>query len=111
MTSLVKKVDALIEANKAKQLRSYLVLLADDADEAEETLKELGKKNNISNVKLTVFDGIAGPPKYKISKDADLTVLHWKGRVVAKNNAYTKAEFNGDAIKEVIDSAKNTILK
>jgi len=111
LTSLVKKVDALIEANKAKQLRSYLVLLADDADEAEETLIALGKKNNINHVKLTVFDGIAGPPKYQISKDADLTVLHWKGRVVAKNNAYTKAEFNSDAIKEVIESAKGSILK
>ena len=52
-----------------------------------------------------------GPPKYQISKDADLTVLHWKGRVVAKNNAYTKAEFNSDAIKEVIESAKGSILK
>ncbi|NQV25972.1 MAG: hypothetical protein HQ518_16555 [Rhodopirellula sp.] len=51
---------------------------------------------------LTMFDGITGPEKYKISKDAETTVLLWKGRSVKANHAFAKDKFNKDSTAAVL---------
>ena len=77
LASLVKQIDAKAGSFKRgkKPLRAFVILLTDDPDAAEGKLKALAKKHNIKNVPLTVFDGVAGPPSYKISQDAEVTAL------------------------------------
>lgn len=49
-----------------------------------------------------MFDGIAGPAKYNISKDAETTVLLWKGLTVQTNHAYAKGKFDKDSSAAVL---------
>ncbi|MCH7990340.1 MAG: hypothetical protein IID46_14460, partial [Planctomycetes bacterium] len=49
---------------------------------------------------LTIFDGIAGPPKYKIAEGADVTVLMWRGQTVKVNHALAK--LNKKTIKKIL---------
>ena len=49
-----------------------------------------------------MFDGITGPEKYKISKDAETTVLLWKGRSITSNHAFAKGKFNKDSTAAVM---------
>jgi hypothetical protein len=49
-----------------------------------------------------MFDGVAGPAKYKISKDAETTVLLWKGLTVQTNHAFAKGKFNKDSTVAVL---------
>jgi hypothetical protein len=97
LTSLVKKLD---KATKEKDIKSFVVLMSDE-ENAEEQLKTLADKNGIKNTVLTK-DNVSGPPAYKISKDADVTVLLYNKRKVEVNHAYRKGEFNQKAVDTVV---------
>lgn len=111
VAKMIQGIDKSVEKNSAKQLRSYVVLMTDDPDAEEAKLKKIAAKYEIKNVPLTTFDGVKGPPSYKISKKAEVTVLMWKGSKVHANHAFAKAkDVDKKSAKAVVaDSAK--ILK
>lgn len=104
LASLVKKIDSQAGSYKGgkKPLRSFVVYLTDDPDAAEGKLKEFATKNGIKNIPLTIFDGVSGPPKYKIAKEADLTVLLWKKQKVEANHAYGTGQFDAKGVEAVV---------
>ena len=65
-------------------------------------MKELAEKEKISKTPLTVFQTSEGPDNYKISQDADITVLMWKGLKVKANHAFGKEKLSADDIKQVV---------
>ena len=83
-------------------MKSFVVLLTNDPDADEAKLEALAKKHNIKAVPLTMFDGVAGPAKYKISKDAETTVLLWKGLSVKANHAFAKGKFKEESTVAVL---------
>lgn len=109
LTSLVKQIDEQVAKNEDKKLASFVVLLSDDPDADEAKLKELAEKAGIktgkeANVPLTIYDGVAGPPNYKIAEEAEVTVLHWKGLKAVVNHAYPKGKLDKAAVKEIVES-------
>ena len=110
MASLVKQVDETVAKNESKDMRAFLVVLTEDADAVEPKLKEMAEKQGIKKVPLTIFEGSSGPSSYKISKDADLTVLMWKGLKVQANHALEKGKLDAKGVTAIVDDTK-TILK
>ena len=109
LASLVKQIDKQVAKNKEKDMRAFVVLLTDEVDAAEKKLVVFAKKHGIKNVPLTVFDGIAGPPKYKIAKDAEVTVMLWRGndKTVKANHAFRKGQLKAANVKAIgKDTAK-----
>ena len=102
LTSLVKKIEKIVADNSEKKMAAFVVHLTDDPDASEETLKKLAKKHGIKNVPLTNFDGLAGPPDYKIAEEADVTVLMWVKGTVKVNFALRKGELTKKKIKEIV---------
>lgn len=100
LASLVKQIDKKIAENTDQKLASFVVLLTDDPDELEPKLKALAIKHKIKNVPLTIFDGIAGPPKYKIAEGAGVTVLMWRKHTVKVN--YALAKLNKKSVKKIV---------
>ena len=86
LASLVKSLDSEIARNKS--LKSFVVVLTDDADKTSETLKTLAHECGVKNIPLTLVESPSGPPSYKIAKDAAVTVMMWKGTEVKVNHAY-----------------------
>ena len=109
MASLVKQVDETVAKNEDKKMAAFLVVLTEDADAAEAKLKALAEKQGIKKVPLTIFEGASGPDSYKISKDADLTVLMWKGQTVKANHALEKGKLDAKGVKAIVNDTK-TIL-
>jgi len=110
LASLVKQVDSFVGDNKSQQASAFVVLLTNDPDADEPKIKEFAKKHGIKNVPLTLFDGEAGPPSYKVSNEAEVTVLMWKGQSVKANHAFGKDGLDEAAVKKVVaDTSK--ILK
>jgi hypothetical protein len=110
LTSLVKQIDAVVGKNEDKKMASFVVVLTEDADGVAPKLEAIADKEKITNTPLTIFDGTAGPPSYKIAKDADVTVLMWQGLSVKVNHALAKGELKADTIKKIVaDTAE--ILK
>src|SRR4051812_15399012 len=94
LTSLVKKLD---KASQDKDIKSFVVLLNDD-ESIEDQLKSLADKNAIKKTVLTK-DNVAGPPGYKIAKDAEVTVIFYNKRKVEANHAFRKGEFDSKAVE------------
>ena len=110
LTSLVKQIDDQVAKNEDKKMASFVILLSNDADADEAKLKTLAEKAGIKHVPLTVFDGIAGPPNYKIAEDAEVTVLHWLERKTVVNHAFAKGKLDKEGVKKVVDATAE-ILK
>lgn len=104
LASLVKQIDAKVGANKDQRMAAFVVLLTDDPDAAEGKLQAFAKKHNIKNVPLTIFDGVAGPPRYKIAKGADVTVMLWKRTAVKANHTFAKGKLDKKGIEAVVKS-------
>ena len=110
LASLVKQIDTVVGKNLDKKMAAFVVLLTDDPDAAEPKLKELAKKQGVKDTPLTYFDGLAGPPKYKIAKEADVTVMMWVNHTVKVNHALAKGQLNKAAIKKIVADTEK-ILK
>lgn len=104
LTSLVKQIDEQVAKNEEKKMASFVILLSNDADADEAKLKTLAEKSGIKHVPLTIFDGLAGPPNYKIAEDAEVTVVHWLGRKAVVNHAFAKGKLDKDGVKKVVES-------
>lgn len=110
LASLVRQIDEKIGTNSDKKMAGFVVLLTNDPDAVEPKLKELAEKHKLKNTPLTVFEGAAGPPEYKISKESDVTVMMWLERDVKVNYVFEKGKLDKAAIEKIVkDTAK--ILK
>lgn len=110
LTSLVSELDKLVSpaapAGRAGCTHAFVVFLTDDPDALESKLTDVAAKAKIKNTPLTIYDGIAGHPDYKVSKDAEVTVMMWTKRKVDVNFAFGKGELDKDAIKKIVEAAK-----
>ena len=102
LTSLVKKIDKLVLKNRKKQMKAFVILLTEDPDADEAKLKKLAEKHGIKFVPLTLFDGLAGPPNYRISKDAETTVMLWRDVKIKANFAFEKGKLDKKAIAKIV---------
>lgn len=100
LASLVKAVDAEIAKNS--KLKSFVVVLTDDGDATAATLRTLAKECGVKHIPLTLVESPSGPPAYKIAKDADITVMMWKGIEVMANHAYKKGDLTEAEVKTIV---------
>ena len=109
LTSLVKQIDVVV-AKQAK-MRCLVMFLSDDQEALKPRLKDLARKHNIKHTSLAIFlDGSAGPYRYKIAKDAEVTIIMWVKGIVKVNYAFAKGELNKASVKKVV-AATSKILK
>src|SRR5262245_57342853 len=100
LTSLVKKLDAAAAKNKDAHMGSFFVFCTDQ-EGLEAKLKEFVDKEKIEKVVLTI-DNPAEPSRYKIAKDADVTVVLYTGQKVKANHAYKKGELTAAEVDKIL---------
>jgi len=100
LTSLVKKVDA-VNKDQGKKMGSFVVVLGDD-ESTDKKLKELAEKEKVEKTILTTFAKKDGPADYDIAKDADVTVICYKGKKVKTNRAFKKGEFKAEDVDKIL---------
>jgi hypothetical protein len=100
LTRLVNTLDAEAVKHKSARLKVIVVLLSDD-DALENNLKEYGEKQGIKQVYLAIMEP-TGPKHYKLSKEADVTVLLYKRQKVQANHAFKKGELNEDGRDKIV---------
>lgn len=110
VAELVKQVDAKVGENGDKQMKAFVVLLTDNPDADGKKLEKLAETANVKHVPLTIFDGQAGPPDYKIAKEADVSVMMWVGGKVQVNEAFAKGGLKKENVEGLV-KATGEILK
>jgi hypothetical protein len=109
LTSLVKKIDAETGKNKDARMGSFVVFCS-DAEGLEAQLKKLADKEKLKDIILAI-DNPAGPPKYKVAKDADVTVVLYLGHKVEANFAFKKGELDDKKVEEVVKALPKILKK
>src|SRR5262245_23319266 len=105
LQKLISAVETATEKNSKADLNSFVVFCS-DSDKLEGKLKAFAEKAKLKNVVLAI-ESAEGPEKYGIAKDADVTVLLYKERVVVANHTFAKGKLTEkDADKIVADIAK-----
>jgi len=107
LASLVKQLDAVAGKNEEKKMTGFVVLLSEDPDADETKIQEFAEKHGIKNLPLTIFDGVAGPPRYKLAEGADVTVHLYVRKEVKANHAFAKGDLTAAAVEQVVaDTSK-----
>lgn len=109
VADLVKQIDGVVGKNKDQKMAAFVVVLTDDPDAQEPKLQKAAKRDKLQHTPLTVFDGEAGPPEYKVSENADLTVMMWVDSDVKVNHALTKDKLTEDSIKKIVADTKKIL--
>ncbi len=109
VTDLVKQIDAQVGQNKDQKMAAFVVLISDDPDKAEPQLEEVAKDAKIKNTPLTIVEGETGPPNYKLSKDAEVTVMMWVDSQVKVNEAFAKGKLDKKAVDKLVAETKKIL--
>ena len=99
---LIAALEKVTAANSKCEMGAFVVFLTDD-DKAADKLKDVSDKLKLKNVTLAV-DNPAGPNKYEVSKDADLTVVLYAERTSKVNMAFAKGKITDKDIEAIVKS-------
>jgi hypothetical protein len=100
LATLIKKIDAVTEQHKNHEMGSFVVFLS-DKEGLDKELKEMANETGLKKIVLAI-DNPAGPEKYKVSKDADVTVVLYTEHVVKANYAFAKGQLNEKQIDKIV---------
>jgi hypothetical protein len=110
LAMLLKELDKKVAANSDKKLSSFVNLLGKDADALKAEGKELASKNKLENVAVVVpEENENGPEDYKISPDADVTVLIYRNNKVAANHAVSAGKLDQKEVARILDDTKKIL--
>src|SRR5262249_12718825 len=100
VAALIKKIDAATVKNAGGEMGSFVVFCCAEAG-LDKKLRSLAEKEKIQKCILSI-DEPAGPEGYKVSKDADVTVVLYTKHTVKANHACRKGELKDKAIDRVL---------
>jgi len=109
LTSLVKKLDEATAKNRDAMMGSFVVFCNDD-DGLEKKLQQLAEKEKFKEIILAI-DSASGPTKYKIAKEADVTVVLYNEHKVEANFVFKKGELNDKKVEEIMKALPKILPK
>jgi hypothetical protein len=106
---LLAKLDA---AGAGKQATGYKVWMTQLAPTADlDALAGWSQKQGLKGVPVGAFEGADGPPAYRLSPDADVTVLLFVKTQVVANFAFRRGELTDKAIEDVVGATPKLFAK
>lgn len=107
VVKLIKQIDSIVGKNRDEKMAAFVVLLSDQPETQTENLKTVASKNALTHTPLTVYSDSEGPASYRLSKDADVTVMMWVDEEVKVNHALKLTDLNAEMIAAISgDTAK-----
>jgi hypothetical protein len=107
---LAKAVDGVVAKNEDARMAGFLVLMTEDPDKSKDVLSATAEKAKITKLPLTTFKGTEGPSAYKISKDAEVTVMMWVDGAVKVSKGFEKAkQLDAKAIDSLVAETKQIL--
>jgi hypothetical protein len=108
---LVQKLDRAVADHKADELRAWVTFLSDDQAALDPKVVRWGKEHAVRNVPLGVFEDVAGPPSYRLARDADVTVLLFVKQKVVANFAFRAGELTDDRAAAALEALPRILGK
>lgn len=103
LATLVKELDKVVASNADKKAASFVNMLGGEADALKPTAEKFIADTGVKNIAVVVPNDFEnGPTDYKISPEAEVTVLIYKEGKVTKNHALAAGALNKEAVKQII---------
>jgi hypothetical protein len=96
---LVAKLDAEVPTRKDAGFKVWMTQLTEQADLT--ALAKWAKASGLQNAPVGAFEDLDGPPAYKLTREAEVTVLLFVKQKVVANFAFRKGELNEEAIQKI----------
>lgn len=106
---LVKEIDKVVADNRDDGIAAFVVVLSDKPTIQESKLRRTAERHGIRHTPVTVFNNAAGPGKYKLCENADVTVLMWVEDDVKVNHAFRLADLSGSNIAKVVSDTRKIL--
>jgi len=107
LTRLITKLDTCTAKNSSCKMGSFVVFCSND-EAIEGKLKKLAKDKELKKVVLSI-DNPAGPEKYNVSRDADVTVVLYVDRTVKQNFAFKKGQMKDADVEKIIKAVPSIL--
>ncbi len=102
LAALVRGLDRALVQNKAADLRAWVTFLGEDESSLAPKILAWARRNAIRSVPLAVFEDVDGPPSYRLSREADVTVLLSVRQKVVHNFAWRAGELTQERVSEIL---------
>jgi hypothetical protein len=99
----VAKLDQALPTHKAANPNAWVTFLSDDQPALEPKLVEWSRRHGLANIPVGVFEDNDGPPSYRLSRDAEVTILLAVNQKVVLNFALRGGELTEEKGKEILD--------
>jgi uncharacterized protein YbaA (DUF1428 family) len=100
LTKLIHQLDAATAKNSDKNMGSFVVFLSDKEGMADQ-LKKVAADAKLQHTVLAI-DNPAGPEKYNVARDAEVTVVLYSRHNVLANHTFRKGQLNDAAITRIM---------
>jgi hypothetical protein len=100
----VKQLETTLQGHKAAQPNAWVTFLSNDQPALEPKLVEWSRQHGLGVTPVGVFEDEQGPPSYKLSGDAEITVLLAVKQKVVVNVALRAGEWTEARGKEILDA-------
>ena len=100
LVKLLTKLDAATAKHSKQQMGSFVVFLSEKEGLGEE-LKAVAKRQNLKHTVLAI-DAPAGPNGFKVTKDAEVTVVLYVDHAVKANHAFAGGQLNEQATEKIL---------
>lgn len=110
----IRELDALVDSPasiKGNSKHAFVVYITDDPVSAAKGLAEIARQHKIKNIPFTIFDELTGPRDYKVTPDAEVTVMMWKDTVVAVNRAAVAGAVTRELADRVMQDARTHLAR
>jgi hypothetical protein len=102
LAKLAAGLDKALADHKKAELRGWVTLLHEDQSAIDGDVLKWVKKHGLKSVPVGVFEDTDGPPSYKLSRDAEVTVLLYVKQKVVVNRAFRAKELTNEKVAEVL---------
>jgi hypothetical protein len=112
--SLGKLAAALANAQTKHQdagLRAWITFLHEDHTAVDAKLLKWSREHSAATLPLAVFEDVGGPPSYRLSADAEVTILCFVQQKVVANFSFRAGELTDARIDEVLKSLPELVKK
>jgi hypothetical protein len=108
---LTSQIDKVLTEYKTSNLRAWVTFLNDDQPSLDAKVVRWCQDHAVRSVPVGVYEDAGGPPSYRLSKEADVTVLLYVKQKVAANFAFRSGELNDERIAEVMKALPRIVEK
>ncbi len=99
---LLLKIEPVVNREKSP-IKTWMTILGEKTITID-NLAKWAKAQGLKSIPVGIFDYEDGPPSYKISQDAEITILIFNQKKVVNNFAFRSGELNEKSIKQIVES-------